>query len=997
VEELFAAVREACSATTWSRGVELARGNAVVGQKTRGDEVTLSVRAKAGAVAPTVLLYLEDEEWSCSCRSSLDACVHVAAAAIALKRARKAGKELPGESAEKQAHVGYRLQGRRGPLILTRVLVRGEQEQSLGGSLAARISKRDVPGIHITEVDLAFEKNFSQADGAALAPSAMEKLLRALKDVEDLRLEGRIVRIGGAESGLRMRVDDVKGGGFVARLEQDPMINEIFDNGVVRIADVISPIGRHGLADREFDMLRRGRVFDERDVGELVGSIIPAVKRHLPVQIDTANLPGSQSVKPRLQLDTVREGHSLEVLASVVYGDPAVARLDGNRLTLLGDAEVPIRNARLEKLLVARLRDEFGLEPGVRTSLSGSQAILLAKKLGDASQIPVSMLGNDHEHFFETSPLEPQLQVMDDGSFSLWFAPDDQQDGGESVSSGGARVSGGRRADAVAVVRAWREGEDFAPLLDGGFGRVPAGWLEKHGHLVADLMAAREHQGGGKKTPTMALPDLAALCAALDQPAPPGFDALRALVDDFEGIAEAKLPSDLQADLRDYQILGVNWLSFLQRAELGGLLADDMGLGKTIQALCVMRGRCLVVAPTSVLQNWASEAQKFRPDLKVAIYHGPQRSLDPDADLTLTTYAILRIDIDKLTEVHWDCAVLDEAQAIKNPSSKVARAAYRIDAGFRLAMTGTPVENHLDDLWSQFHFMNRGLLGGYSDFQERYVKGIAAGQTEVAVRLRERIRPFVLRRLKKDVAKELPPRTDLVLRCELEPAERRVYDAVRVATQQAVVEKLGAGNNVLAMLEALLRLRQAACHGALLPGTLGEGKLDASEASSKIKLLLESLSNAVEEGHKALVFSQWTSLLNLVEPHLDAAKISFNRLDGSTRDRGGVVNEFQDPNGPQVMLLSLKAGGTGLNLTAADHVFLLDPWWNPAVEDQAADRAHRIGQDNPVFVHRLVAVDTVEERILGLQDRKRRLADVAVGDASQAKQISRNELMALLD
>jgi SNF2 family DNA or RNA helicase len=383
--------------------------------------------------------------------------------------------------------------------------------------------------------------------------------------------------------------------------------------------------------------------------------------------------------------------------------------------------------------------------------------------------------------------------------------------------------------------------------------------------------------------------------------------------------------------------------------------------------------------------------------LKTAIYHGPQRALDPEANLTVTTYAILRIDIEKLAEVRWDCAVLDEAQAIKNPSSKVARAAYRLEADFKLAMTGTPVENHLDDLWSQFHFINRGLLGGHSDFQDRYVRGIASGEAETAERFRQRIRPFVLRRLKREVARELPPRTDIVLRCELDPQERQTYDAVRVATQESVLEKLGSGNNVLAMLEALLRLRQAACHGALLPGAMGKGRKPANEASSKISLLLETLGKAVEEGHKALVFSQWTSLLDLIEPHLRSADIPFNRLDGSTRNRGSVVEDFQDPVGPSVMLLSLKAGGTGLNLTAADHVFLVDPWWNPAVEDQAADRAHRIGQDKPVFVHRLVAADTVEERILALQERKRRLAEAAVGDASQAKQISRNELLALLD
>ncbi|HVH99059.1 MAG TPA: DEAD/DEAH box helicase, partial [Enhygromyxa sp.] len=403
------------------------------------------------------------------------------------------------------------------------------------------------------------------------------------------------------------------------------------------------------------------------------------------------------------------------------------------------------------------------------------------------------------------------------------------------------------------------------------------------------------------------------------------------------------------------------------------------------------------VSPTSVLHNWAAEMEKFRPGLRASIYHGAARSLSDDADVILTTYALLRLDIEQLAAREWDAVVLDEAQAIKNPTSKVARAAYKLRAKFKVALTGTPVENHLEDLWSQFHFLQPGLLGGRGEFSDRYVKAIAVGDEDAAKRLRRRIRPFVLRRLKSEVAKELPPRTDVVLRCELDANERRAYDAVRAATQEQVVERLSSGASVLQVLEALLRLRQAACHPALLPGGRGRAQQEGSKSSSKLTLLLETLEEVLEEGHKALVFSQWTSLLDLVEPLLGERNMKFTRLDGSTRDRQGVVDAFQDPAGPPVMLLSLKAGGTGLNLTAADNVFLLDPWWNPAVEDQAADRAHRIGQDKPVIVHRLIASDTVEDRILALQERKRQLAHVAVGDAAGAHAITREELLALLE
>jgi SNF2 family DNA or RNA helicase len=472
-------------------------------------------------------------------------------------------------------------------------------------------------------------------------------------------------------------------------------------------------------------------------------------------------------------------------------------------------------------------------------------------------------------------------------------------------------------------------------------------------------------------------------------PRPASFERLAPLLTGFERIPEAALPADLTADLRPYQRHGVSWLSFLREAGLGAVLADDMGLGKTLQTLCALKGRTLVVCPRSVVHNWAAEIRRFRPALRASIYHGPRRALDPAADVTLTTYAILRLDAEALAKEEWDTVVLDEAQAIKNPDSQVARAAYGVRAGFRVALSGTPVENRLDELWSQLHFTNRGLLGGRSAFDERYARPIAAGQPDAAERLRKKIRPFVLRRLKKEVAPELPPRVEAVLYCELEEQERAVYDAVRAATQKEIVAQLAKGASVLAALEALLRLRQAACHPALVPGQF-------ATTSAKIERLVEALEEAAADGHKALVFSQWTSLLDLVEPHLVRAGIRFTRLDGSTRDRAGVVNEFQSEGGPEVLLISLKAGGTGLNLTAADHVFLMDPWWNPAVEDQAADRAHRIGQDKSVMVYRLVAKDTVEEGILGLQEKKRALADAALGEAGQAAAITREDLLALL-
>jgi SNF2 family DNA or RNA helicase len=371
------------------------------------------------------------------------------------------------------------------------------------------------------------------------------------------------------------------------------------------------------------------------------------------------------------------------------------------------------------------------------------------------------------------------------------------------------------------------------------------------------------------------------------------------------------------------------------------------------------------------------------------VYHGARRELEKDADITITSYALLRRDIDLIVENNWELVVLDEAQMIRNPESQVAQAAHLIKAKKKISLSGTPVENSLDDLWSQFKFLNPGLLGSYHEFQTRFAAPIQNGAIHQAAELRKRVMPFVLRRLKKEVATELPPKTEVILECELSEKEKVVYQAILGAVKSQVDKLLATGGGVFSALEALLRLRQASCHLGLLPG---HGEV---VSSSKVDLLMDSLVASRAQGHRALVFSQWTAMLDFIEPRLNEVGISFSRIDGSTEGRGDIVDRFQADDGPHVMLLSLKAGGLGLTLTAADHVYIIDPWWNPAAEDQAADRAYRIGQRNSVIVHRLVAKDTVEERILKIQEQKRALMAAALGGEGTLS-LSRDELMSLL-
>ncbi len=527
------------------------------------------------------------------------------------------------------------------------------------------------------------------------------------------------------------------------------------------------------------------------------------------------------------------------------------------------------------------------------------------------------------------------------------------------------------------------------PLLDGTVGLIPTEWLAKWKTIAASGLAAG-NVTRFTRTQTSLLDALLATIPEVDTDAV--FEHARTELRRFDRVAPANEPPGFHGTLREYQRDGLGWLHFLRQFQLGGCLADDMGLGKTVQVLALLEGRraeraengpSIVVVPRSLVRNWIHEAERFVPSLRVLDHSLPGReeSLVLDAvDLVVTTYGVLRREAAMLAAIEFDYAILDEAQAIKNANTASAKAARLLRARHRLAVTGTPIENRLEELWSIFEFLNPGMLGSHTGFGRlvkaaRSTEGVGEpdANAEGASRLISRaLRPVILRRTKQLVAQDLPERTEQTLEVELEPAQRKFYDAILQRYRASVldrVDRLGVPRSRMHILEALLRLRQAACHPALVDPTR------RTAPSAKLDALVPALAEVVSEGHKVLVFSQFTSFLSLVRESLDTAGIVYEYLDGKTRDRQARVDRFQGDASRAVFLISLKAGGQGLNLTAADYVYLLDPWWNPAVEAQAIDRTHRIGQTRRVIATRLVARGTIEEKILAMQASKRAVAD----------------------
>lgn len=765
---------------------------------------------------------------------------------------------------------------------------------------------------------------------------------------------------------------------------------------------ILAPLSRP-LSESEHGMfIADGMSIPTSDVGVFASAYLPRLRDRFHVVVaDDIVLPEPQP--PLLRCTVTFDGHSADVQWGFRYvpdDEPHDLALHPTR------AEPPLRDRAAEQVLAGSVPegpwrdiDEWDQPVLQEITVTGRPLIRFVEDV-----LPV--LADRDDVVLVTRHDAPEFRLTDDApTISLNLADSvegDWFDLGVDVTVEGEQVPFGPLFEALAA------GRDHLILDSGTWFTLDAPELEQLRALIEEARVLVDNDGD-----TFQLrPEHAGLWQELVElgvvarQSRAWQSSVGALLDHTE-LADVDAPTGLNATLRPYQHDGFAWLSFLWKTRLGGVLADEMGLGKTLQSLAMAQGvleageldtPMLVVAPTSVIGTWEAEVARFTPSLKVATIAGTQRRRGvpltetiEGAHIVLTSYTLLRLEADAYLDLPWSAVFLDEAQFVKNPASKAHQVVRRLRARVKIALTGTPLENNLMDLWSLLSITAPGLFPNPKRFTEVYRKPIEEGDAEALARLHRRTRPLILRRTKATVATELPDKQEQVVPVQLSPAHRKLYDRHLTRERQKVLGLVGDMNrNRITILRSLTLLRQLSLAPSLVDPTY-------PATSAKIDVLLELLEEVISAGHRALVFSQFTGFLALVKQRLTDENVEYEYLDGRTRNRPERIQSFRDGDAP-VFLISLKAGGFGLTLTEADYVFILDPWWNPAAETQAIDRTHRIGQDKHVNVYRLVSADTIEEKVVALQDRKRDLFDAVVGQASDlAAPLSAADIRGLLD
>lgn len=700
-----------------------------------------------------------------------------------------------------------------------------------------------------------------------------------------------------------------------------------------------------------------------------------------------------KSVVPTLKVYMEKSGYNAKLKLKFNYSGQNVDYFSSNKELILVEGDVIYdvnRDFEYEDELIEKLnahhivtheeKDEFVLDCDL--------VDFVTEEIPKITEMGVEILGEEKLFNFNVVKSKPKMEVKVSTSSDWFELKGEIKFGKETVQMN-------------EILELVFKNKRFVDLSDGKRAVIPKEW-------VKNLKSYSGFFDFGKDGVKLSKHHVGVLDSLIELTSKASMDAsVKKTVEAFkkiDRIEKVPVSKKVKADLREYQKSGYYWMNFLRDAGFNGILADDMGLGKTLQTLTLLQkikeekkeGTFLIVVPTSLVFNWKSEIDKFTPEIKACIYHGFKRkkkdfeSLFKKNDLIITTYGVLRNDLELFTSKNFEYIVLDEAHIIKNPQSISAKSVFALNGKSKLVISGTPIQNNLTELWSLFNFLNPGYLGAYEFFKETFVSPIEnARDTEVSSSLKKLINPFLLRRTKKVISNELPEKTEIVLKESFSDKERELYDSWKEYYKNEIknsINEKGLGSSKMKILEGLMKLRQICLHPKLVD-TEYKGE------SSKLNLILMEIEKVLSEGHKVLIFSSFVKMLTLVREEFEKKGLRYSYLDGQTKDREKVVSNFQSSEDAEAFLISINAGGVGLNLTSADYVFILDPWWNPAVESQAMDRAHRIGQENKVFVYKTIMEDTIEEKILKLQDSKKKLVeDIIVEDDALVKNIDLSDI-----
>jgi superfamily II DNA or RNA helicase len=948
--------RELVEDRAWSSAVHASRSADFQGW-VEAERVLVSVRI--GQEKKSVRMEFTISEFNylsdCSCQD--DPCIHLLCGIILVHSkwdlVSGEGSDIApaGNAPYLEYHVSFQGRG----LNIERMLRSGEHKtpfreslvEYVGGVSSGRI-QADMP--MVSTDDYILDRALGQRKEGSVQAEHMKEAMQALSRLSHVFYEAKNTQVA--------RDHEVYE--FYSRIDPEGVVIDPSES----IPDIFSVkdgvINWRVLPDANLERLMKyGMQVSYEELSAFLEASLPKLQKRCTVHAPSGDWPDLVDVPPRLVFQTEALDSGFVLIPRIEYGEPPLARIGkGGSCELVGRKTIPRRDLKAEIAISKQVQRQWRMDLGDSRVVTGEQAVQAAEMLASGE-----VYGDIHKVFLPQGSLTPMVSA-DGGKLDLRFYASEQHD--ETV-------------DFETVMESASRGASVLRLSSGSWVRLPKDWL-------AEIAPLTEHGSGsysrsGSRMSTSRVLQIAPFIGEK------GISVVRDFLESVSRVntekGELSLPEGIL--LRAYQEEGVRWMTGLSGCEnMGALLADDMGLGKTIQTLASLRFPSLVIVPTSLLPQWEDALRQWYPAQSLCVYHGTGRSWDSTSDIVLSTYGVLRNESALFSSRVFEMIVLDEIQTIKNLASAVSEAAFSLQGNFRLGLTGTPVENSVTDLWSIFNFILPGLLPE----PERLHSII---ETEQGVPLiRKMITPFILRRKKSDVLKELPEKTEIVVPCVMEEEQRSMYESFLHDARDEARKYLSQGKGYMSLFEKLLRLRQICVH----PMLLGDAGITSSV---KIETSIDYLERITTSGHKVLLFSQWTSALDLIEALLASCTGAPLRIDGSTTNRAAVLSRFREDPEVSVLLLSLKAGGVGLNLVEADHVVFLDPWWNPAVEKQAEDRVHRIGQENPVFVYRMIVKDSIEEKILELHKRKSQLSEALLeGNASRDSSLSEEDLRFLL-